>query len=258
MSSTSSISRSRPSRSREALATPEPRIQSYGEQGNIHRLQAFEFGDVNESARQVRPRVRGFVLLPGQYAFAESSSTPRSRRWMAKAKLTLWSSTQVPHLYPSRAGQALQIPPAHVRDRLPERRRLRGKMRPGTTHEIVVSKAAITARPPVKICLTREESLLHARGRHPVLMKMRTGVTKDGKITGMHTQTLLDAAPTAAHARRAPSTRRASNHNLRDPRYSSTPAGLHQQAALRPKRGHGTPAAAFRPGSAARQDRGRD
>ncbi|HVQ61237.1 MAG TPA: xanthine dehydrogenase family protein molybdopterin-binding subunit, partial [Burkholderiales bacterium] len=27
----------------EALATPEPRIQGYGEQGNIHRLQAYEF-----------------------------------------------------------------------------------------------------------------------------------------------------------------------------------------------------------------------
>ena len=38
----------------EALATAEPRIQSYGEQGNIHRLQAFEFGDVNEAlAREI-------------------------------------------------------------------------------------------------------------------------------------------------------------------------------------------------------------
>ena len=33
----------------EALATPEPRIHEYGEQGNIHRLQALEFGDVNEA-----------------------------------------------------------------------------------------------------------------------------------------------------------------------------------------------------------------
>jgi len=30
----------------EALERPEPRIHDYGEQGNIHRLQAFEFGDV--------------------------------------------------------------------------------------------------------------------------------------------------------------------------------------------------------------------
>ena len=30
----------------EALAKPEPRIHDYGEQGNIHRNQAYEFGDV--------------------------------------------------------------------------------------------------------------------------------------------------------------------------------------------------------------------
>src|SRR6266850_3432266 len=29
----------------EALAKPEPRIHAYSERGNIHRLQAFEFGD---------------------------------------------------------------------------------------------------------------------------------------------------------------------------------------------------------------------
>ena len=43
------------------------------------------------------------------------------------------------------------------------------------------------------------------RGRHPVLMKFRTGVTKDGKLTGMHLQTLSTAAATAATAPRAPS-----------------------------------------------------
>src|SRR3954470_21748799 len=33
----------------DALANPEPRIHAYSELGNIHRLQAFEFGDVEES-----------------------------------------------------------------------------------------------------------------------------------------------------------------------------------------------------------------
>src|SRR5256886_17047583 len=32
----------------EALATPEPRIHEYGEQGNIHKLVALEFGNVEE------------------------------------------------------------------------------------------------------------------------------------------------------------------------------------------------------------------
>ena len=44
----------------------------------------------------------------------------------------------------------------------------------------------------MKICLTREEVFYCHRGRHPVLMRFRTGVTKDGQITGVDLQTLLD------------------------------------------------------------------
>jgi CO/xanthine dehydrogenase Mo-binding subunit len=44
----------------------------------------------------------------------------------------------------------------------------------------------------VKICLTREEVFYCHRGRHPVLMRFKTGVKNDGTITGMHVQTLLD------------------------------------------------------------------
>jgi len=33
----------------EALASPEPRIHDYGEQGNIHRNQSYEFGKVDEA-----------------------------------------------------------------------------------------------------------------------------------------------------------------------------------------------------------------
>ena len=33
----------------EALDQPEPRIHDYGERGNIHRNQSYEFGDVDEA-----------------------------------------------------------------------------------------------------------------------------------------------------------------------------------------------------------------
>jgi len=74
-----------------------------------------------------------------------------------EGKLTLWSSTQVPHYIHRRARQrAADSARARARDRLPERRRLRGKC-DLHNHEIVVSKAAILLDRPVKICLTREE-----------------------------------------------------------------------------------------------------
>jgi len=109
-----------------------------------------------------------------------------------EGKLTLWSSTQVPHYIHRALAKALQIPPAHVRViACPNGGGFGGKC-DLHNHEIVVSKAALLLGRPVKICLNREEVFYMHRGRHPVLMKMRTGVTKDGKLTGMHTQTLLD------------------------------------------------------------------
>ncbi len=39
----------------EALRTPEPRIHEYGDQGNIHPLQAFQFGARNEAHARATP-----------------------------------------------------------------------------------------------------------------------------------------------------------------------------------------------------------
>ncbi|MGH8695909.1 MAG: xanthine dehydrogenase family protein molybdopterin-binding subunit, partial [Burkholderiales bacterium] len=169
----------------EALATPEPRIHDYGEQGNIHRLQAFEFGDV-EAAFAGSDHVfedlffyEGNTHLPiEQHASVAAVD--------GEGKLTLWSSTQVPHYIHRALARALQLPAAHIRViACPNGGGFGGKC-DLHNHEIVVSRAALRLGRPVKICLTREEVFYMHRGRHPVLMKMRTGVTKDGKLTGMH------------------------------------------------------------------------
>ena len=84
------------------------------------------------------------------------------------------------------------MPPAHIRViATPNGGGFGGKSDP-FNHEIVVAKAALLLDRPVKICLTREEVFYCHRGRHPVLMKFKTGVKKDGTITGMHLQTLID------------------------------------------------------------------
>src|SRR5882724_5478515 len=215
----------------EALATPEPRIQSYGEQGNIHRLQAFEFGDVNEAL------ARSDHVFEDVFFYQGNTHLPIEQHASVAAvdgegKLTLWSSTQVPHYIHRALANALQIPPAHVRViACPNGGGFGGKC-DLHNHEIVVSKAAIVLGRPVKICLTREEVFYMHRGRHPVLMKMRTGVTKDGKITGMHTQTLLDGGAYGGYGA----------------------ASTFYTGVLQTRARH--TATALRPGSAARQDRG--
>jgi 4-hydroxybenzoyl-CoA reductase alpha subunit len=175
----------------EALATPEPRIHDYGEEGNIHKRVNLEFGDVNQGfaeADEVFEDVffyQGNTHLPIEQHASVAIKDP-------EGKLTIWSSTQTPHYLHRALAKVLEMPPAHIRViATPNGGGFGGKSDP-FNHEIVVAKAALILDRPVKIGLTREEVFYCHRGRHPVLMKFKTGVKKDGSITGMHLQTLID------------------------------------------------------------------
>src|ERR1700704_2841812 len=230
----------------EALATPEPRIHSYGEQGNTPRLQAFEFGDVNEALAKSDHVFEDFFFYQG------NTHLPIEQHASVAAvdgegKLTLWSSTQVPHYIHRALANALQIPPAHVRViACPNGGGFGGKC-DLHNHEIVVSRAAIVLGRPVKICLTREEVFYMHRGRHPVLMKMRTGVTKDGKITGMHTQTLLDGGAYGGYGAASTFyTGVLQTITYEIPRYKFDACRVFtNKPPCGPKRGHGTPQPRF-------------
>src|SRR4051794_39480253 len=175
----------------DSLAFPEPRIHDYGDGGNIHKIVSLQFGDVEKplaSADHVCEDTffyQGNTHLPIEQHAAVAAKDP-------DGKLVLWSSTQTPHYVHRALARALDVPAAHVRViATPNGGGFGGKSDP-FNHELVVSKAALILDRPVKICLTREEVFYCHRGRHPVLMRFKTGVARDGSITGMHVQTLLD------------------------------------------------------------------
>ncbi len=112
---------------------------------------------------------------------------------------------------------------------------------------MVVAKAALMLGRPVKICLTREEVFYQHRGRHPVLMKMRTGVTKDGKLTAMHLQTLLDGGGYGSHGPASTFyTGVLTPVTYELPRFKFEACRTFtNKPACGPKRGHGTPQPRF-------------
>ena len=175
----------------ESLANDEPRIQDYGDHGNVHKSVSLEFGDV-DAALASADRVfddtffyQGNTHLPIEQHAAVAAKDP-------DGKLVLWSSTQTPHYVHRALAKALDLPAAHIRVVATSNGGGFGGKSDPFNHEIVVSKAAMLLDRPVKICLTREEVFYCHRGRHPVTMRFRTGVKRDGTITGMHVQTLLD------------------------------------------------------------------
>jgi len=175
----------------DSLANAAPRIHDYGDTGNIHKLVSLQFGDV-EQALAGADRVfedtffyQGNTHLPIEQHAAVAAKDP-------DGKLVLWSSTQTPHYVHRALAKTLAMPAAHIRViATPNGGGFGGKSDP-FNHEMVVAKAALILDRPVKICLTREEVFYCHRGRHPVLMRFRTGMNGDGTIAGMHVQTLLD------------------------------------------------------------------
>jgi 4-hydroxybenzoyl-CoA reductase alpha subunit len=230
----------------EALAKPEPRIHAYSERGNIHRLQAFEFGDADAA-------IAGSDFVFEDLFFYEGNThLPIEQHACVAAvdadgKLTLWSSTQVPHYVHRCLARVLQMSAAHIRViATPNGGGFGGKC-DVCNHEMVAAKAAVLLGRPVKICLNREEVFYMHRGRHPVLMKFRTGVTKDGRLTGMHLQTLADGGGYGSYGVASTFyTGALQTVTYELPRYRFEAARVFtNKPPCGPKRGHGTPQPRF-------------
>ena len=230
----------------EALNNPEPRIHEYGEQGNIHRNQSYEFGDVDEALAKSDHVFEDLFFYQGNtHLPMEQQATLANLE--GDGKLLVTSSTQNPHYLHRQLARVLQIPEARIRViASPNGGGFGGKCDPAN-HEMVVAKAALVLGRPVKIGLTREEVFYQHRGRHPVLMKMRTGVTKAGKLTAMHLQTLLDGGGYGSHGPASTFyTGVLTPVTYELPRFKFEACRTFtNKPACGPKRGHGTPQPRF-------------
>jgi len=231
---------------RDALAHPEPRIHDYGDRGNLHKLIHLEFGDVEQGFRDAD------LVREDTFFFEGSTHLPMEQHaavadWSADGKVTLWTSTQTPHYVHRALAQVLELSPARIRViACPNGGGFGGKSDP-FSHEIVAAKLAMVTGRPVKITLTREEVFYCHRGRHPTLMWVKTGVKKDGAITGMHFSSLLDGGGYGSYGVASTYyTGALQTVTYHVPRYKFQGArAFTNKPPCGPKRGHGTPQPRF-------------
>jgi 4-hydroxybenzoyl-CoA reductase alpha subunit len=226
----------------EAIMIDEPRIHEYGDDGNIHKKVSLEFGEVEEGFAEAD-------LVREDTFFYEGNTHLPMEQHAAVAyldtdeKLTLWSSTQTPHYVHRALTKVLEMPASHIRViATPNGGGFGGKSDP-FNHEVVVCKLSMLTGRPVKCTLTREEVFYCHRGRHPVLMHVKTGVKKDGAITAMHFKSLLDGGAYGSYGVASTFYTGALQTVTYDvPRYKFE--GLRaftNKPPCGPKRGHGTP-----------------
>ncbi|HEV7893578.1 MAG TPA: molybdopterin cofactor-binding domain-containing protein [Pyrinomonadaceae bacterium] len=230
----------------EAVEVSEPRIHDYGDGGNIHKNVHLEFGDMDEGFREA-DLVREDLFFYEGNTHLPMEQHAAVAHFDADEKLTLWSSTQTPHYVHRALAKTLQMPAAHIRViATPNGGGFGGKSDP-FNHEVVVSELSRRTRRPVKVTLTREEVFYCHRGRHPVLMKSRIGVKRDGSITALDFQSFLDGGAYGSYGVASTFyTGALQTVTYEVPRYRFR--GLRaftNKAPCGPKRGHGTPQPRF-------------
>ena len=112
--------------------------------------------------------------------------------WSTDGNLTLWSATQVPHYLHRELASVLGLPQARIRVIQPTLGGAFGGKSEPFDLEFCAAALSRKAGRPVKILYTREEVFYSHRGRHPMDMRFRVGATKDGKITAVDSDILID------------------------------------------------------------------
>jgi len=230
----------------EGLAETDAQIHEYADQGNIHKFVSLEFGDMEEGfseADHIREDIfhyEGNTHMPMEQHAAVAQCG-------ADGRVTLWSSTQTPHYVHRALSKVLELPPSKIRViACPVGGGFGGKTDP-FSHEVVICKLSMLTGRPVKMTLTREEVFYCHRGRHPVLMWVRTGMKKNGSITAMHFRSYLDGGAYGSYGV-------ASTYYTGALQTVTYPIANYKFEGLRvftnkppcgPKRGHGTPQPRF-------------
>ncbi|HEY0782210.1 MAG TPA: molybdopterin cofactor-binding domain-containing protein [Thermoanaerobaculia bacterium] len=233
----------------EAIATPEPRIQPYGDDGNLHKKVAMEFGAVDD----------GFAaadeIFEDTFFYEGNTHLPMEQHASVAVpededRVTLYSSSQTPHYVHRALTKVLGLPASRIRVvACPNGGGFGGKSDP-FNHEIAVAAMALKLGRPVKVTLTREEVFACHRGRHPVLMKLRTGIRRDGDrvaLTAQDLQTALDGGAYGSYGVASTyytGALQTVTYKLPAYRFSAVRA-FTNKPPCGPKRGHGTPQPRF-------------
>jgi len=231
----------------EGLNVAEPRIhEEEGEEGNVHKRISMRFGDPEAGFAEADE------IFEDTFYYEGNTHLPMEQHATLAVpedddRVTVHSSTQTPHYVHRALTKVLGLPASRIRViATPNGGGFGGKSDP-FPHEIVVAKMALKLGRPVKVTLSREEVFYCHRGRHPVLMKVRTGFKKDGSITAQHLQTALDGGAYGSYGvASAYYTGALQTVTYELPHYQFDGVRVFtNKPPCGPKRGHGTPQPRF-------------
>ena len=181
----------------ESMKESEVKIH---EGGNIAFHTLRQFGDIDQGFREADYIIENrFVTSKQKHVAIEPFGTSIADYDM-DGRLTVYSSTQLPHWSRMYLAGALGLPINRVRVIKPYTGGAFGG-RCGLIHglEVMCCFLSRKAGRPVKMSFTREEDFEATEARHPFIIELKTGVTKDGILTANSIKLFLDVGGYGTH-----------------------------------------------------------
>jgi putative selenate reductase molybdopterin-binding subunit len=193
--------------SRDAMKPGAPRIHDEPEyvnfadsdpSKNIAAKIEIEIGNIEEGFKQADQIFEDEYIVP---KVQQVSIEPHVvvTYWDEDDRLVIRTSTQVPFHARRILAPVLGLPPKRIRVIKP---RIGGGF--GGKQEVLIEDVAahltIATRRPVRFEYTREEEFIAARSRHPMRVRMKTGVKNDGTIVANEMYALSDTGAYGCHA----------------------------------------------------------
>ena len=178
----------------EAIKDGAPQVHPEEEKfaNNINTKVEWHFGDVEKGFAEAAVLVEDTFV--GNRTF-QSPIEPHAAvaRWEHHAdKLTVWSSSMVPHYLRRMLGLVFEIPQGDIRTITPCVGGAFGVKGEATPLEFVAVVFSRMIGRPVMMKYSREEMVYHFRGRHKQYIDMKLGLKKDGTIAACQSHILLD------------------------------------------------------------------
>jgi len=167
---------------------PDNIISSFGEEIGNFEEDLKNADHVFEGVYETSIVQHSHLEIQTAYAYADTDG-----------RIVIVSSTQIPHIVRRIVGQALGLPWGRIRVIKPY---IGGGF--GNKQDVIIEpltaamSLAVNGR-PVRYALTREECFIDTRTRHAMKFRMKTAVSKEGKLLGINIKLFSNNGAYASH-----------------------------------------------------------
>jgi len=173
----------------EAMKPGAPKIHREENNVAVHILR--NFGDVERGFSESDVIVEGKFKSP---AVAHCCMEPRGcvASFDYYGKLTVWSTTQTPHVLRQELATILEIPFNKVRVMRAHVGGGFGARMGIDPIDAIASILSMKSRKPVRVVNTREEEFISSRIRYPMAIELKSGAKKNGKLVVREAKVITD------------------------------------------------------------------